>query len=173
MWAYVAHAGILSAWRNTMVALAGPAAGFLAAAALYAAGVMMSSSSAEQQQPPPSSRKNLRETLRLRENGDSDGGSGARGQNQTSQLLHALADFGCMINLFNLLPLGSLDGGQVAATLHPSLLAVGCVAGTVMVYNGEINNPIIYLILLGGYYQVAARFMAGRPFAIRVFARVY
>ena len=81
------------------------------------------------------------------------------GQNKTSQLLHALADFGCMINLFNLLPIGSLDGGQVAAMLHPSLLVLGCVAGTAMAYNNEINNPIVYLILLGGYYQVGARLM--------------
>jgi Zn-dependent protease len=29
-----------------------------------------------------------------------------------SQLLIALADFGYMINLFNLLPIGSMDGGE-------------------------------------------------------------
>ena len=30
-----------------------------------------------------------------------------------SQLLYALADFGFMINLFNLLPIGSMDGGRI------------------------------------------------------------
>ena len=31
------------------------------------------------------------------------------------------------------------------------------VGGTVAVYKGEIHNPIVYLILLGGYYTTAAR----------------
>lgn len=163
MGAYVSHAGTLSAWRTATVALAGPGAGFLAAAALYAAAVMLagdeassSSSRNKRESSSSSSWMNFREKMRLRKSArDGDG----EARNRTSQLLHALADFGCMINLFNLLPLGSLDGGQVAATLHPSLLVFGCVAGTAMVYQGEVNNPIVYLILLGGYYQVAARFL--------------
>eukprot|EP00588_Corethron_pennatum_P005372 CAMPEP_0194284744 /NCGR_PEP_ID=MMETSP0169-20130528/28467_1 /TAXON_ID=218684 /ORGANISM="Corethron pennatum, Strain L29A3" /LENGTH=238 /DNA_ID=CAMNT_0039030657 /DNA_START=11 /DNA_END=723 /DNA_ORIENTATION=- len=36
-----------------------------------------------------------------------------------SQLLFALADFGYMINLFNLLPIGSLDGGRICGALSP------------------------------------------------------
>jgi len=31
-----------------------------------------------------------------------------------SNLMIALADFGFMINLFNLLPIGNLDGGRIA-----------------------------------------------------------
>jgi hypothetical protein len=34
-----------------------------------------------------------------------------------SQILYALADFGLMINLFNLMPIGTLDGGRVAGAL--------------------------------------------------------
>jgi Zn-dependent protease len=36
-----------------------------------------------------------------------------------SQLLFALADFGFMVNMFNLLPLGSMDGGRIAGALSP------------------------------------------------------
>ena len=105
-------------------------AGLVGAAVLYAAGVMMagdSSSSSRQ-------RDDNVVTSTKRRFGANKGDGNVPGQNPTSQLLHALADFGCMINLFNLLPLGSLDGGQVAATLHPSLLVVGCVAGTAGLY---------------------------------------
>ena len=116
MGAYVAHAGTLSAWQGAMVSLAGPAAGCVAAAALYVAGVVLATDA-----PPKAGRsgvwRNGRQSVR-------DGSTST-----PPQLLHALADFGCMINLFNLLPLGSLDGGQVAATLHPSLLLSVCKAG--------------------------------------------
>lgn len=42
-----------------------------------------------------------------------------------SQLMFALADFGYMINLFNLLPIGSLDGGRVTSALSPYFQLVG------------------------------------------------
>jgi hypothetical protein len=45
---------------------------------------------------------------------------------------------------------------------------------SVAVYQGEINNPIIYLILLSGYYQVAARYMGWeqpRPGAVNLSPR--
>ena len=62
-----------------------------------------------------------------------------------SQLCLALADFGFMINLFNLLPIGSLDGGRVAGALSPYLLVAGLGAGGLLIYNGVISNPIFYL----------------------------
>jgi hypothetical protein len=55
--------------------------------------------------------------------------------------------------------MGMLDGGQVAAVLHPSLLVAGCAVGSYMAYDGQINNPIVYRIILGGWYQVASRAM--------------
>jgi hypothetical protein len=45
------------------------------------------------------------------------------------KVLLALADWGYMINLFNLLPIGSMDGGRVAATLSPWLPAGGLSLG--------------------------------------------
>jgi|AntAceMinimDraft_5_1070358.scaffolds.fasta_scaffold06150_3 Zn-dependent protease len=155
MGAYVSHAGTLSAWQSAFVALAGPAAGLAAAVVLYVAAVVVGGDAAPKQgQDKVRGRLGLAARGFRDEDGEGDGGGGGR---RVGQLLHALCDFGCMINLFNLLPLGSLDGGQVAATLHPSLLVIGCVFGTAIVYQGEVKNPLIYLILLGGYYQVAAR----------------
>ena len=42
-----------------------------------------------------------------------------------SQLLLALSDFGFMINLFNLMPLGSMDGGRIAGALSPWMNVAG------------------------------------------------
>jgi len=46
-----------------------------------------------------------------------------------TKVLLALADWGYLINLFNLLPIGSMDGGRVAATLSPWLPAGGLALG--------------------------------------------
>lgn len=76
-----------------------------------------------------------------------------------SQLLFALAEAGYMINLFNLLPIGSMDGGRVANAISPVVGGLGLVGGTALAYQGVIMNPIFYLILLGGYYSFASRVM--------------
>jgi len=75
-----------------------------------------------------------------------------------SQLLFALADFGFMINLFNLMPLGSMDGGRIAGALTPWANVVGLGMGGALAYSGSIQNPIFYLILLGGGYETFQRF---------------
>ena len=46
-----------------------------------------------------------------------------------SQLLIALADFGYMINLFNMLPIGTLDGGRIGNAIHPGVGIVGLLGG--------------------------------------------
>ena len=74
-----------------------------------------------------------------------------------SQLLMALGDWGFMINLFNLLPIGGLDGGRVADALHPALPALGLVGGVGLAASGAIANPIFYLILLSGAFQVGGQ----------------
>jgi Zn-dependent protease len=51
-----------------------------------------------------------------------------------SQLLYALADWGFMINLFNLMPIGSLDGGRIGSAIHPAMNSIGLVGGYVYVY---------------------------------------
>lgn len=75
-----------------------------------------------------------------------------------SQLLYALGDFGFMINLFNLIPLGSLDGGRICGAISPYAGVVGIGVGGLMAYEGMIHNPIFYLILLGGGYETFMRF---------------
>lgn len=75
-----------------------------------------------------------------------------------SQLLFALADFGFMVNLFNLLPIGSLDGGRIAGALSPYANVAGLGLGGMLAYSGAIGNPIFYLVLLSGGYETFQRF---------------
>jgi Zn-dependent protease len=75
-----------------------------------------------------------------------------------SQLLFALADFGFMINLFNLMPLGSMDGGRIAGALSPWAGVAGLGMGGTLAMSGAIQNPIFYLILLAGGWETFQRF---------------
>jgi Zn-dependent protease len=75
-----------------------------------------------------------------------------------SQLLFALADFGFMINLFNLLPIGMMDGGRISGAISPYVGVAGLGLGGLLAYSGEIHNPIFYLILLAGGYETGMRF---------------
>lgn len=75
-----------------------------------------------------------------------------------SPLLFALADFGFMVNLFNLIPLGMMDGGRICGAISPYAGLVGLGVGGTMAYQGMISNPIFYLILLGGGYETFMRF---------------
>ena len=74
-----------------------------------------------------------------------------------SHLLFALADFGFMINLFNMIPLGMMDGGRICGAISPYAGLVGLGLGGTMAYQGMISNPIFYLILLGGGYETFMR----------------
>ena len=57
-------------------------------------------------------------------------------------------DFGFMINLFNLIPLGSMDGGRICGAISPYAGVVGLGIGGGLAYNGLIANPIFYLFCL-------------------------
>lgn len=83
---------------------------------------------------------------------------GVVGHSTESQLLIALADFGLMINLFNLLPLGSMDGGRIAGALSPWMNVAGLGGGVALAYTGAIQNPVFYLILLAGGYETFMKF---------------
>jgi Zn-dependent protease len=74
-----------------------------------------------------------------------------------SHLMFALADFGFMINLFNMIPLGMMDGGRICGAISPYAGLIGLGIGGTMAYNGMIDNPIFYLILLGGGYETFMR----------------
>ena len=75
-----------------------------------------------------------------------------------SQLLFALADFGFMINLFNMLPIGALDGGRICGALSRWAGVAGLGMGGLLIYGGAITNPIFYLIMLSGGWTTAQRF---------------
>jgi len=63
-----------------------------------------------------------------------------------SQLLLAVAYFGCFITVFNLIPVHPLDGGRIVTALSPLLWGLGIVmmGGVVFLF----FNPIALLILL-------------------------
>jgi Zn-dependent protease len=75
-----------------------------------------------------------------------------------SQLLYALADFGYLINLFNLLPIGSMDGGRWVGALSKYVGVVGTGLGGYIAYTGAVANPLFYLIWLAGGYETFQRF---------------
>jgi Zn-dependent protease len=70
------------------------------------------------------------------------------GEAYDSDLLIALAFTGFFLNLFNLLPIVPLDGGRVAAALHPALWAVGLAGLLALLF--VFPNPILILILILG-----------------------
>ena len=84
-------------------------------------------------------------------------GISVAGSAYDSQLLLALADFGYMINLFNLMPLGMLDGGRIGTAISPWFNVAGVAGGGWLIYSGVVTNPIFYLIMMGGCYSTAAR----------------
>ena len=53
--------------------------------------------------------------------------------------------------------IGGLDGGRVADALHPALPALGLVGCVGLAASGAIANPIFYLILLSGAFQVGGQ----------------
>ena len=86
-------------------------------------------------------------------------GTGMVGVALDSQLLIALADFGYMVNLFNLLPIGSLDGGRIGSAISPWIGVAGLAGGGALIYTSAISNPIFYLIMLSGTYTTTSRLL--------------
>ncbi len=75
-----------------------------------------------------------------------------------NELLYTLSYFGFMINLMNLIPIGSLDGGRIAGALSKWLLLAGLGIAGFSVYNGIINHPLWMLIFLAGGWTTFQRF---------------
>lgn len=106
---------------------------------------------------------------------------GIGGQMMDSQLMLALADWGYMINLFNMLPskqcsyfpvvhtmrgtnsclcaVGSLDGGRITSAISPYFGYIGLAGGAGLIYADVISNPLFYLIMMGGTYSTVQRTM--------------
>jgi hypothetical protein len=72
-----------------------------------------------------------------------------------SQLLYWIAGFGFTTNLFNMLPFGMMDGGYIAEAVGK--VQIGCIVlgmGGAMAYTFSFVNPLLYLIMAGGGYQI-------------------
>src|ERR1700736_1046667 len=80
----------------------------------------------------------------------------------TGQLLRALAYFGFLINLFNLIPLTPLDGGRVTSLLSKWFNVAGLViaAGLLLfeMQTGTTISPILFLVLIFGAFSTYQRF---------------
>ena len=83
---------------------------------------------------------------------------GAAGLALDSNLLIALADFGFMINLFNLLPIGMMDGGRICGALSRWSGVAGLGIGGGLIYAGAISNPIFYLVMVAGGWDTFQKF---------------
>jgi Zn-dependent protease len=67
--------------------------------------------------------------------------------------------WGYMINAFNLLPIGSMDGGRIAGAVSPWIGVGGLGCGGLLIYSGAVSNPIFYLIMMGGAYSSTMRIL--------------
>jgi Zn-dependent protease len=67
-------------------------------------------------------------------------------EQQNSELLTALAFTGFFLNLFNLLPVVPLDGGRIAAAIHPILWLFGFVGLVALLF--VFPNPLLIVIAL-------------------------
>ena len=76
-----------------------------------------------------------------------------------SQFAYALANWGYMINLFNMLPVGQMDGGRIANSISPYFGMTGLVGGWYLAYEGIIGNPIFYLILMMGTFEQGSQLL--------------
>ena len=80
----------------------------------------------------------------------------------TGQLLQALAYFGFLINLFNLIPLTPLDGGRVTSLLSKWFNVAGlAVAAGLLLYemqSGTTVSPVLFLVLIFGAFATWQRF---------------
>src|SRR5437764_8168747 len=80
----------------------------------------------------------------------------------TGQLLRALAYFGFLINLFNLIPLTPLDGGRVTSLPSQRLNVAGLViaAGLLLfeMQSGTTVSPVLFLVLIFGAFATWHRF---------------
>ncbi|QEC47763.1 site-2 protease family protein [Baekduia soli] len=77
-----------------------------------------------------------------------------------NHLFQALAFTGFFLNLFNLLPVGFLDGARAAAALSPWVWLLGVFGIVVLVF--VFPNPLIILIAVLGIWETWQRFRAFR-----------
>src|SRR5437588_5618908 len=76
----------------------------------------------------------------------------------TGQLLRALAYFGFLINLFNLIPLTPLDGGRVTSLLPNWFNVAGLAIAAGLLLFGNFRSPVLFLVLIFGAFSTFQRF---------------
>jgi Zn-dependent protease len=79
----------------------------------------------------------------------------AAGDHYHSNLLRALAYFGCFLNLINLVPVVPLDGGRAAAALHPIFWFVGLFMVAMLAF--VFRSPFFFLVLVLVAYELYIR----------------
>ncbi|MDX6437887.1 MAG: hypothetical protein QOF45_470 [Gaiellaceae bacterium] len=94
----------------------------------------------------------------------------AAGVALNSDLLTALAFTGFLLNLFNLAPISPLDGGRIAAAIHPALWALGLAVLVVLAVVAP--NPILILILILGALESWRRWRMRRSPEAQEYYRV-
>ena len=73
------------------------------------------------------------------------------------QFALARSHWGCMVNLFNLLPIGMLDGGRIAGALSKWTLPLGIGLSGLGIYAFP-NNPIMYITAISACASTYSRF---------------
>ncbi|MHB8157374.1 MAG: site-2 protease family protein, partial [Desulfocucumaceae bacterium] len=68
----------------------------------------------------------------------------------------AMGYLGCFLNLFNLVPLGFLDGGRIATAISLWLRIPGAVILGIMAY--KVGSPLIFLVLILGLFEGYKKF---------------
>ncbi len=76
----------------------------------------------------------------------------------TGHLLRALAYFGFLINLFNLVPVTPLDGGRVLSLLSKWFNVAGLAVAAGLLLFGNFQSPILFLVLIFGAFSTFQRF---------------
>jgi Zn-dependent protease len=87
-----------------------------------------------------------------------------------SRPLKALAFLGFFINLFNLIPASPLDGGRIAAALHPAMWFLGLLALVALVIARP--NPLLIIILLVSASEIWRRWQMRRHPSAQAYYRV-
>ena len=87
-------------------------------------------------------------------------------EGNTRYLFLALAYWGCLINLFNLIPMSPMDGGRVASAVSKwaNVAGIGVILILIAGYaaTGAPLNPFLVIILLFGIFSTVGRFRRAR-----------
>jgi Zn-dependent protease len=79
-------------------------------------------------------------------------------ETSTGHLLQALAYFGFLINLFNLVPVTPLDGGRVLSLLSKWFNVAGLAIAAGLLLFGNFHSPVLFLVLIFGAFSTFQRF---------------